>query len=575
MGTKRRTKPSDNSRFVAGKRDGLSTPREVNVALPDEAMCPEGLDDVLMMFDEMDIKVEDDDHGLREEKEIKLEGRDDPLRVDRIPRTADPVRMYLREMGSVSLLSREEEVEIAKRIEQGKGEVLHAVLNCPVAVREIVNLEEPLREGTLSVAAVTSNIDEGEGDSRRSARQLSRLLALIETIRKADEGICEAKKSLTRRGEDLTELGDRIAKNRQWIRRSIELINLQDRQIGRIAKKVKNYQIRIERAQQELKKVEDWTGMPPEEIKQVLRKAKKEKVQGTPLPREVNWQILDGVGKSIQIAQDHIRKAERDAGMASLELIMTCRAIQEGEMKAKEAKSELVKANLRLVVSIAKKYTNRGLQFLDLIQEGNIGLMKAVDKFEYQRGYKFCTYATWWIRQAITRAIADQSRTIRIPVHMIETINKLVRISHKLVQEFGREPTPAEMAKQMGMPLDKVRKVLRIAKEPISLETPIGEGEDIHLRDFIEDKKAVSPSEAMFNHCLADQAKKILATLTPREEKVLKLRFGIGEKHDHTLEEVGRGFTVTRERIRQIEAKALKKLRHPSRSRKLKGFVDN
>jgi RNA polymerase primary sigma factor len=575
MGTKGRTKPSDNSRFVAEKRDGLSPPRELNVALPDEAMCPEGLDDVLMMFDEMDIKVEDDDHGLREEKEIKLEGHDDPLRLDRVPRTADPVRMYLREMGSVSLLSREEEVEIAKRIEQGKGEVLHAVLNCPVAVREIVNLEEPLREGTLSVAGVTSNIDEGEGDSRRSARQLSRLLALIETIRKADEGICEAKKSLTRRGEDLTELGDRIAKNRQRIRRSIEMINLQDRQIGRIAKKVKNYQIRIERAQQELKKVEDWTGMPPEEIKQVLRKAKKEKVQGTPLPREVNWQILDGVGKAIQIAQDHIRKAERDAGMASLELIMTCRAIQEGEMKAKEAKSELVKANLRLVVSIAKKYTNRGLQFLDLIQEGNIGLMKAVDKFEYQRGYKFCTYATWWIRQAITRAIADQSRTIRIPVHMIETINKLVRISRNLVQEFGREPTAEEMAKQMGMSLDKVRKILRVAKEPISLETPVGEGDDIHLGDFIEDKKGVSPSEAMFNHCLADQAKRILSTLTPREAKVLQLRFGIGEKHDHTLEEVGRGFAVTRERIRQIESKALKKLRHPSRSRKLKAFVEN
>jgi RNA polymerase primary sigma factor len=261
--------------------------------------------------------------------------------------------------------------------------------------------------------------------------------------------------------------------------------------------------------------------------------------------------------------------------MSSTVLLETCTAIEKGELKAKEAKSELVKANLRLVVSIAKRYTNRGLHFLDLIQEGNIGLMRAVDKFEYQRGYKFCTYATWWIRQAITRAIADQSRTIRIPVHMIETINKLVRVSRNLVQEFGREPTPEEVAEHLGMPREKVRKILRVAREPISLETPIGDEEDVHLGDFIEDPMAVSPSEATVNHRLADKAREILSTLTPREERVLRLRFGIGEKHNHTLEEVGRGFSVTRERIRQIEAKALKKLRHPSRSRKLRAFVEN
>jgi len=575
MRRKGRVKTSDDPKPVGRKTDGLPTREELNAALFDEAVSPEGIDDVLMMIDELDIKVEDDIHYLKEEKGIKPEGPDEIVGAETLPRSSDPVRMYLREMGSVSLLTREGEVEIAKRIEQGKQEVLRALLDSPVAVKEILNLGERLYNGTLTVGEVTGEVDDGSGDPEESAVQFSRVLGIIRGIRKADRVIRSAERRLNASDGDTTKLREKIEKNREWIRRSIEMMRLRDGHISAIARKVKNYQARIEKAQEELKKLEDQTGMPPQQIKQALRTARKRRFRVSPLSPESHSQILDEVEKIIQNAEEPITRVEQEAGIPSLGLMEICRAIERGELKAKEAKSELVQANLRLVVSIAKKYTNRGLQFLDLIQEGNIGLMKAVDKFEYQRGYKFCTYATWWIRQAITRAIADQSRTIRIPVHMIETINKLVRISHKLVQEFGREPTPAEMAKQMGMPLDKVRKVLRIAKEPISLETPIGEGEDIHLRDFIEDKKAVSPSEAMFNHCLADQAKKILATLTPREEKVLKLRFGIGEKHDHTLEEVGRGFTVTRERIRQIEAKALKKLRHPSRSRKLKGFVDN
>ena len=574
MGRKGRTRIGDNPKSAGKKKKGFLSSEERSVVLRDEAVSPDGINDVLMMFDEMDIRVAEDIPCLPEEKEVKVEGTDDIVGVETIPKTSDPVRMYLREMGSVSLLTREEEVEIAKRIEQGKQELLDAVLNCPVAVKEVLNLGKRLREGTLSIKDVTSEVDEGEGDADKAGRQLSRILGIIAEIRRADAAIRNDQRRLTASEGDVTGLSDEIQKNREKVLQSIRMIRLRDRQVSRIAKKVKNYQVRTENARAELKKLEDWAGMPSEEIKRALCRARKGQSQGSPLPPEVNWRILDEVERLITNSQRKIGKAEQEAGMFSLQLLETCRAIEKGEMKAKQAKGDLVKANLRLVVSIAKRYTNRGLQFLDLIQEGNIGLMKAVDKFEYQRGYKFCTYATWWIRQAITRAVADQSRTIRIPVHMIETINKLVRASRNLVQEMGREPTPGEMARQLGMPLERVRKILRIAKEPVSLETPIGEGEEVHLGDLIEDKGAVSPSDVMFDHSLADQAKKILTTLTPREEKVLRMRFGIEEKYDHTLEEVGRGFAVTRERIRQIEAKALKKLRHPTRSKKLKSFVE-
>ena len=575
-----------------GKDKGYITYEELNDDLSDEIVSSEeNIDDIMGMFQELDIMVIDE--ASREEiekskrvkkKQLAAEEKEarerQPVEIsEAASRVSDPVKMYLKEMGFISLLTREGEVEIAKRIEAGEKEALQALLYCCLGIEYIIDLGEKLKEDQVKLKDVINDLEDDEINSMQLGEKKESLLNMIDGIRGLHQDIRPKRREMLEAGcaeSKKKRLAAEIKKANAKIIELVRSFRLEKRHLELMSGRFEELMDDIDQAEREIAECMLQTGGKPiSHLKKCIAKiphsAKDDEVI---LPIGLAKSELLALESKVDNAQGLIHQLRERTNMTPRQLRATLKKVEGSIEKANIAKSDLIKANLRLVVSIAKKYTNRGLQFLDLIQEGNIGLMKAVDKFEYQRGYKFSTYATWWIRQAITRAIADQARTIRIPVHMIETINKLIRTSRYLVQEHGREPTPEEIAEKMEFPLEKVRRVLKIAKEPISLETPIGEEEDSHLGDFIEDKKVLSPGDAVVNFGLSEQTRKVLMTLTPREEKVLRMRFGIGEKADHTLEEVGRDFSVTRERIRQIEAKALRKLRHPSRSRKLKSFLE-